>query len=83
MRILFLFLLLAGCSSASYIKTFPDGTTLEASAFEFGTDKELTGLKYESADVKISLESLDTNQTRGLAAVAEGVAKGVMKAAKP
>lgn len=80
--VLILFML-AGCSSASYTKTFPDGTTLEASAFEFGTDKELAGLKYESADVKISLESLDSNQTKGLAAVSEGVARGVVKALKP
>lgn len=77
--VLILFIL-AGCSSASYVKTFPDGTTLEASAFEFGTDKELAGLKYESADVKISLESLDSNQTKGIAAVSEGVARGVVKA---
>lgn len=83
MKIIPLLFLLAGCSSASYTKTFPDGTTLEASAFEFGTDKALAGLKYESSDVKISLESMDSNQTKGLAAIAEGFAKGVMKGAKP
>ena len=75
--------LLASCSSASYTKTFKDGTTLEASAFEFGTDKQLTGLTYKSEGVEISLESLDSNQTKGLAAVSEGVARGVVKALKP
>lgn len=83
MKILPLLFFLAGCSSASYTKTFPDGTTLEASAFEFATDKELAGLKYKSAGVEISLESLDSNQTNGLSAIVKGVVEGVVKGVKP
>lgn len=83
MKYLLLLVLLEGCSSASYTKTFPDGTTLEASAFEFATDKALAGLKYKSADVEINLESLDSTQTKGLSAIAEGIAKGVVKGVKP
>lgn len=86
-------ILLTGCSIASYTRQNPDGSTVTVRGFEIGTDKALSGFSYDGdgkGAVRVGLNSLDANQTTGLAQfnqllsmIVEGTAKGVMAGAKP
>jgi hypothetical protein len=69
---------LAGCSYISYER---DGLTV--TGFEFGTDKALAGFAYETKDGRVTVESLDKNQTNTLSAIAEGITKGAINGVKP
>lgn len=76
-------LLLQACSHVSYVKIFPDGSRLEVDAAEFGTDKALSGFRYQSDTARLEIDSLDQNQTKGLAAIVEGAVRGAAKGLKP
>lgn len=76
-------LLLQACSHISYVKTFQDGTKLEVTGVEIGTDKALEGFRYQSDAVQMEVDSLEQNQTNGLAAIVEGAVRGAAKGLKP
>lgn len=85
--------LLTGCSIASYTRQNPDGSTVTVRGFEIGTDKALSGFSYDGdgkGAVSVDINSLDANQTKGMAQlnqfislIVEGTAKGLVAGAKP
>jgi len=83
MNVFFLLLLigLAGCSYVTYTRN-PDGS-ITASGFEIGTDKALSGFRYQNGEVDMAIDSLDQNQTNALSAITEAAVKGAVKGAKP
>lgn len=76
MRILLL-LLLTGCSYVHYQRG-----DVSVIGLEIGTDKALAGFSYQTESAKVSLDSMDSNQTNSLSAIAEGITKGAIKGAK-
>ena len=74
-------LMMVGCSYVNYVRN-PDGS-VSASGFEIGVDKALSGFHYQNGDIELAIDSLDQNQTNGLAAITEAVVKGAIKGAKP
>jgi len=84
MKSLILFCLCAiGCSHIHYVRTYADGSTLDVVGDELGVDKALSGFKYQTGDTNIGIDSLDQNQTNGLAAITEAVVKGAIKGVAP
>lgn len=69
---------LTGCSCISY-----ESETAKVSICEFCTDNTLTGFNYETLNAKVSIDSLEANQTNSLEALAEGITKGAIKGVKP
>lgn len=72
-----LLLLLSGCSYVHYQRGDVDVTGIE-----FGTDKALAGFTYKTDSAEVSLESMESNQTDSLSAMAEGITKGAIKGIK-
>ncbi len=69
---------LSGCAYGHYHRG-----DVDIVAYEFMTDKALSGLYYKSQDVEVSLDGLDRIQTKGAAAITEGAVKGVIKGILP
>jgi hypothetical protein len=88
MKSLLFALFMAGCSAATYTRTNPDGSTVSVSGYELGTDKALSGFRYDGdghGAVKMSVDGLDQNQTNGLAQVnqfVQSVVEGAVRGAK-
>lgn len=76
MKILIL-LMMTGCSYVHYQRG-----DVSVIGLEVGTDKALAGFSYETESAKVSLESMKSNQTDSLEAIAEGITKGAIKGAK-
>ena len=82
-RVLFIAyaLTMASCSYVTYTRN-ADGS-VSAAGFEIGVDKALSGFRYQNGDIEMAIDSLDQNQTNGLAAITEAVVKGAIKGATP
>lgn len=66
---------IALASGCTVISRKPDGALFYAS---FGTDKRIKRLEYDG----LKIEGLNVNQTKGVKATGEGVAKGLLQGAK-
>lgn len=72
-----LLIFLTGCSYVHYQRG-----DVSVVGIELGTDKALAGFSYQTESAKVSLDSMDSNQTDSLEAIAEGITKGAIKGAK-